>query len=224
MLKMFLIDSNMPAPLCARGRGDGFGPSSGPGDFLQGRLAEAVRLHDNRSGQLAVAEHLEARAQLLHQAFLDQALRGDLALERVERPEVDHRVLLAKQVGEPALRNPALQRHLAALEAEVLLAPGARQLPLVARRGGLAVSGARAAADPLRLLARSLRGLEVRQVESTRHDRPPRYARGEEWRSPCRAPPGCRVVPHDGAGGEGRATGGCASAGRGIQCRSRTAR
>src|SRR5207249_7584356 len=119
MLKMFLSDSNMPAPLSSRRRGDGLGPTPGPGDLLQGRLAEAVRLHNDRPGQVAVAEHLDAGEQLLHQAFLDQALRRDLALERVERAEIDHRILLAEQVGEPALRNAALQRHLAALEAEV---------------------------------------------------------------------------------------------------------
>src|SRR6266568_1009958 len=156
MLKMFLIDSNMPAPLRARRRGDGLGASPGPGDLLQGRLAEAVRLDDDGP--------------------------GDLALQRVERAEVDHRVFLAEQVREPALRNAALQRHLAALEAEVLLAPRARQLPLVARRGGLAVPGARTAADPLRLPARPLGRLETRQVEATRHDCPPRFSPDAGWR------------------------------------------
>src|SRR2546425_7366324 len=149
MLKMFLIDSNMPRPLPARRHDNRLGPAAGPGDLVQGRFAEAVRLDDDGPGQLAVAEHLDAAEQLLHQAFPDEALRRDLALERVERPEVDHRVLHPEQVREAALRDAALQRHLAALEAEVLLAPRARQLPLVARRGGLAVPRARTAADPL---------------------------------------------------------------------------
>src|SRR2546425_742951 len=60
MLKMFLIDSNMLSPLRARRHGDRLGPAAGPGDLVQGRLAEAVRLHDDRPGQLAVAEHLDA--------------------------------------------------------------------------------------------------------------------------------------------------------------------
>src|SRR5207249_3029324 len=68
MLKMFLSDSNIES-LDSR-RGDDLGPATRPRDLLQGRFAKAVRLHDDRPGQLAVAEHLDAREQLLHQALL----------------------------------------------------------------------------------------------------------------------------------------------------------
>ena len=48
---------------------------------------------------------------------------------------------------EAALRQAALQRHLAAFEADLVEAARARLLALVAAAGGLAQAGADAAAD-----------------------------------------------------------------------------
>ena len=62
--------------------------------------------------------------------------------------------VVLRQRHEAALRQPALQRHLAAFEADLVEAARARLLALVAAAGGLAEPGADAAADAAaRLLA-----------------------------------------------------------------------
>jgi len=71
-------------------------------------------------------------------------------------------VLAPEDVREAALRQASVQRHLAALEAEVLRGRSApRVLPLVAAGRRLAVSRAGTAADPLALLGGSRRRLQI---------------------------------------------------------------
>src|ERR1700730_4606663 len=84
-------------------------------------------------------------------AGVEGALGGELAgVERLlQPPQIDHlEVLLEDLVVEAALRQPAMQRGLPALEA-VQRDAAARGLALAAAPGGLALARAEAAADPL---------------------------------------------------------------------------
>ena len=93
----------------------------------------------------------------------DEARRRDSAsgvtaapgLEAVEVGEVHDVVLDAEDVREAALGHPAVERHLAALEAPLVAVAGARLLALVAAAGGLAVAAAGAAADALAVVRRA---------------------------------------------------------------------
>ena len=68
--------------------------------------------------------------------------------------QADFGVIVLRERHEAALRQPALQRHLAAFEADLVEAARARLLALVAASRGLAEARADAAADAaLRLLA-----------------------------------------------------------------------
>ena len=63
------------------------------------------------------------------------------------------RRLVARKRVEAALGQPAMQRHLAALEADLVVAARARALALVAQARGLAPARADAAADAVSRLA-----------------------------------------------------------------------
>jgi hypothetical protein len=78
-----------------------------------------------------------------------------------ERVEVDDRVLDAEQVVEAALRNAAVQRHLAAFEAALELEARTRLGALVTAPGLYAVARSLAAADPLLRELGALRRLEI---------------------------------------------------------------
>ena len=83
---------------------------------------------------------------------------GDLAGEAVELTEVDDDDLLAEDVLEALLGQPARKRHLAPLVARPGVVPRAGLEALVPLRGGPAVAGTVAAADPLSLFPRALGG------------------------------------------------------------------
>src|SRR5437660_6430768 len=88
-------------------------------DLLLCRSGELVRLDGDGLGEVAVAEDLEAVLLALDGPGLDQLVEIDLGqAEALEDADVDERVLDAEAGGEPALGNPALQRHLAALAAD----------------------------------------------------------------------------------------------------------
>src|ERR1700730_8217905 len=77
-----------------------------------------MRLYCNFSGDLTRAEDLQPRAQLLDRTELQQTARIEgLPLELFQAPDVDNRVLFSKDVGEPSLRQAAVQRHLTAIKA-----------------------------------------------------------------------------------------------------------
>src|SRR5437588_2088722 len=121
-------------------------------DLLLRRRGELVRLDGDGLGQVAVAEDLETVLLALDGPGLDQLVEIDLGqAEALEDADVDERVLDAEGVGEPALGNPALQRHLAALEADEVHVAGAGLLALAAAAGGLAGAARLAATDPLLL-------------------------------------------------------------------------
>src|SRR5438094_203702 len=99
---------------------------------------------------LAGGEQLDRIAQPAHQPRRVQRLGVELGdgelLELVQVPRLGLRLV---RVGEPALGEPAVHRHLAALEARIGPAAGAGLVSLVPLPRGLAEAGARAAAEPL---------------------------------------------------------------------------
>src|SRR5678815_2613136 len=120
-------------------------------DGRLGRRAERVRLDGQRLRQRALPQHLD-----LLVAADEAVLRQRLAIDHragledgFELGEVDDAVLDPERIAEAALRQAALERHLATLEARVCVTAGARALPLVTAAGGLAVAGSRTAAEPL---------------------------------------------------------------------------
>src|SRR5262249_29641460 len=102
-------------------------------------------------------------------AFLQQLWRDHGAgLEhRAERVEVDHLVFHPERVVEAALRDAAVQRHLAALEAALEFEARARLRALVPAAGGLAVARPLSAADPLARVRGALGRTQI--VESHRY-------------------------------------------------------
>jgi hypothetical protein len=83
------------------------------------------------------------------------------ALERCQ-PHFGGRI--ARRRGEAALRQAAVQRHLAALEANLVVAARARALALVAEAGGLAPAGADTTPDAVAALLGAPSGLEYVQA------------------------------------------------------------
>src|SRR4029079_3820936 len=86
-----------------------------------------------------------------------------------ERIEVDDLVLDAERIVETALRNAAVQRHLAALEAALELEARPRLRALVPAVGGLAVARSLAAADPLLRVCGARRRTQIVQRHCLLH-------------------------------------------------------
>src|SRR6185312_5205140 len=130
---------------------------------LDGRLRRAPDRELRLRLELAGAEHLHAVLGAAHQAGLHHRLHVDRGLD-VELPSVDRGLQLAeidlvefhreRRVAKAALRQAAVQRHLAAFEALDAHA-GTRGLALAAATAGLAHAGADAAANAHALLARA---------------------------------------------------------------------
>src|SRR5207244_433021 len=68
--------------------------------------------------------------------------------------------VVARERREAALRQAAMQRHLAALEADLVESARTRALALVAAPGGLAPAGRAAAADAVAAALGARRGLQ----------------------------------------------------------------
>src|SRR5690606_34507635 len=198
------------------------GGSAGGGDLLLGGPGEGVRLHLDRDGDLARAEDLH-RTAAAHRAPGRQVLGGDLAALRVEfgdPVQVHDLVLHLVRVLEALeLRNPADQRHLAALEPDGH--GGARLGALGAAARGLALG--RLAATLADLAAvRTGSGTQVVHLQRTpagagglvlleisRHvSRPPRRRRGAPPSGSCRAPRAGPPGPRSARSSSGR---GCAA-------------
>ncbi len=81
-------------------------------------------------------------------------------LDALQLREAHLRVEGARRRGEAALGQAPMQRHLAALEADLVVAARARALTLVAAACGLAPAGAAAAADTVARVLLAGRGLE----------------------------------------------------------------
>src|SRR5437588_1025393 len=132
-------------------------------DLLPRRSGELRRVHGQLLGQLAVAENFDPVVLALDQAGLAQRrlVDGGAVVETLEVRDVHHGVVFLENVREAALRQAAVQRHLAAFESAHARESGARLLPLLAAAGGLAVARTRTAAHALLGVTRAFFWFEV---------------------------------------------------------------
>src|SRR5262245_2011858 len=141
--------------------------AAGGGDLLGRRGRECVRPNLQGDRQLAAPEHLDGGA-LAGQARLDQPFGVDAAAlgEGGGEPvEVHHRPDdLVGPVEAPQLGHAALERHLAALEADAHVRPGVGALGAPA--GGLALARGFATALADAIGPGAGRGTQVMQLHS----------------------------------------------------------
>src|SRR3954467_10782884 len=109
--------------------------SAGGDDRLAGLGADLEATHRDCAGHFAIRQHLH-RSLPLHESRRAQRVRRHLTTEQRELVEANDVGLLAERIGEAALRQPARERHLAALELRLAAAgammAGARLDTLVA--------------------------------------------------------------------------------------------
>src|SRR3569833_132714 len=85
-------------------------------DLLDSRLGELMSMDGDRPIQLTRAQHLDQSLLARNEPQLLVVFERDLLHgELREAVEIYNRVLGAEDIGEAALRKPAVQRHLAAL-------------------------------------------------------------------------------------------------------------
>src|ERR1700761_463956 len=143
-LAAYSVPTNVVALLSLTEQSDRSAP---PLDLRPSRRGDGVRPPAQRHGEVAIAEHLDELATA-HRAVGSQGLRRHLAASReqlCEPPDVDDLVngleLGIREALE--LRQPPVQRHLAALESGRHLVAGLGALGTTAGRlalGGLATA------------------------------------------------------------------------------------
>src|SRR5262249_23081819 len=115
--------------------------------------------------ELARGEHLHAVADTLDGAELDQPVRiKRVAFQAVQPPQIDDGILLLENVGEAALGQTPVQRHLAALESAHHAVAGDGPRAFRAAPAGLAESRAHAAPDALLRVGLPGRRMQVAEV------------------------------------------------------------
>src|SRR5437870_6709744 len=126
------------------------GRATGGRDFF-GRLpAEFVRADGQRLADLAAPEHFDEPLGARHEPTLEKKCRRD---DRAgvepgrQRVQIHDLVLDAERIVKSALRDAAVQRHLAAFKPAFELESRPRLRALVPAPGGLAVARSLAAAD-----------------------------------------------------------------------------
>src|ERR1019366_7626866 len=119
--------------------------------LLDSRLGKLVRMDGDGRDQLAGAKNLDQGLLARRQAKLLVVFQRDLrdGIERRDPVQVHNRVFGAEDVGEAALGQTTMQRHLAALKTAHQAEAGARTLALVAAGRCLAHAGSHTAADTL---------------------------------------------------------------------------
>src|SRR6478609_451821 len=151
------------------------------GDDRLTRLgADLEATHRDRRRDFAVRQHLH-RTLAPHETRGAQAVGRHLAPDLRELVEADDARLLAEGVGEPALRQPARERHLTALEARLAAARAvmtrARLDTLVALTRRLTRAGAGTAPETLAVPIAARHGREVMEADLfRRHCLTPRRA------------------------------------------------
>src|SRR5215831_16520924 len=141
-------------------------------DLLHGRFRKLVRFHRDLARQLARAQHLQAVMQFLDDAGCQERVHGKgLAFQFLQLVQVNDRILLLEDIGEAALGQAAVQRHLSAFEAALLAETRAGMLPFVAARRSLTVAGPHTAADPLLGMGLPLGGFDIAEIHVLFHHR-----------------------------------------------------
>src|SRR5689334_17253701 len=108
-------------------------------DLFASTLREPVRGNTQRLGNLTVSEHYHIMFRLLDQAARVQDLGRDLFVGievLLERGETDLEPALLEDVGEAALGQATMQRHLAALKTNLARVTGTRLLSLLTAARG----------------------------------------------------------------------------------------
>jgi len=101
---------------------DFYGNPASVFNLLASALGEAVRRNAKSLGKFSVAKHNHIVLRLLYHAPLVQQFRGHLFVSTevpIQRSNADLDPALLKDVRETSLRQPPVQRHLAAFEANL---------------------------------------------------------------------------------------------------------
>ena len=189
------------------------GLATGIFDGLLRGLGELVRVDRNGLLDLAVGQHLHQPVALLQDAMLRELVQRELLLAELgDGVEAEDGVLHAEDVGEAALGQAAVQRHLAAFKAAHQAGARTRALTLVAAGGRLAHTRAHTATDALLVFVRLLGRLQIAEIQChlfprstpaawwptrmwwprlrVRNKTSRRYGRDGESSSPCRGSTG----------------------------------
>src|ERR1700678_1183054 len=125
-------------------------------------------VHGDRNSQIAIAEHLDQAMALLEQALGGEGFEGQFlkafGVKLRDAAQVHHRVFGAEDVGEAALRQAAMQRHLSTFKATHHVGAGTRTLSLVASGRSLAHARAHTAADTLFVAVGLLGSTQIRKI------------------------------------------------------------
>src|SRR5258708_2574282 len=134
-------------------------------NLLQGRFRKHVRRNRDLARQFARSQNLQPRAQLLDHTQLQQTAGIELvAFQLLQTAHIHDGVFFPENVGETALRQAPVQRHLAAFKPAHDAIAGNGPGALRATAGILAAAGAHALPDPLPLLFLPSRWLEIPQI------------------------------------------------------------
>src|ERR1043166_1271458 len=154
-----------------RVRGDHF--AAGGLDGLARGTARGVHLDGDRHLEVATREQLDGTVPA-HEALRLEPRRvdGRTRAGRCEPPHLHDVVFHAPRVREPALREAALDRHLAALEPHRDAAARAGLLALVALAGRTPLAAGCALAEAFRLLHRAGGGMDVPESHDVSSPRP----------------------------------------------------
>src|SRR5215831_6561827 len=113
------------------------------GDLFLGRRAESMRVNGELVLQFAVAQNLDGIRGAADKTVRAKQIGGDRFArgKNIQFFQVHHRICDSKQIVEAALRDAAMQRHLAAFKPAAARITAAGLLPLVTGAGGLAELG-----------------------------------------------------------------------------------
>src|SRR5882724_6426570 len=138
------------------------------GDLLQRGLGKLVGFDGEGGLEFASAENLDAIGLALGDVRLLQDFGSDLADAEFEQAlEVHHDVFHAENIGETALGQAAVKRHLAAFKTAHHARTAARTLAFMAARGGFAHAGAHTAADAFAVFRCFFRRSNCRKIHDS---------------------------------------------------------